>query len=243
MALLFISFIAGVLTVLAPCILPVLPVIIGGSLQDGKRNISRPLVITGSLAISIVVFTLLLKFSTAFIDIPRSTWALISGGILIILGLTMLFPKLWDRLSAKLRFSDESKELLAKQTEKPRSRLRDILIGAALGPVFSSCSPTYFFILATILPQQFGVGLIYLIAYAVGLAVMLLLIAYLGQVAIKKVRWAANPEGWFKKSLGTLFILVGVFIISGLDKGLQTYLLDQNYFDFGVQIEQRFLPE
>jgi len=240
MMLFLVSFFAGILTILAPCVLPVLPIIIGGSIQDGKRNMLRPIVITASLAISIVVFTLILKFSTALIDIPRTTWALISGGILILIGLTMIFPRAWDTISNALKISSGSKQVLADQNKKQASHTRDILIGVALGPVFSRCSPTYFFILATILPQSFGIGFIYLVAYALGLSSMLLLIGYLGQTVIKKVRWAANPEGWFKKTLGILFVLVGVFIITGFDKQLQSFLLDQNYLDLSG-FEQRFL--
>jgi len=240
MILLLISFLAGVLTVLAPCVLPVLPIIIGGSIQGGKRDTLRPIIITASLAISIVVFTLILKFSTAFIDIPRTTWAFISGSILILLGLTMMLPRAWDTISNTLKISNGSKQILADQNKKQASHTRDILIGAALGPVFSSCSPTYLFILATILPQSFGTGFIYLVAYALGLSSMLLLIGYLGQTVIKKVRWAANPSGWFKKTLGVLFVLVGLFIITGFDKQLQSFLLDHNYLDLSG-FEQQFL--
>ena len=70
MELLPISFIAGVLTILAPCVLPLLPIIIGGSLTE--KSIKRPIIITVSLALSIVLFTLILKVSTAFITIPES---------------------------------------------------------------------------------------------------------------------------------------------------------------------------
>jgi cytochrome c biogenesis protein CcdA len=69
LGLLPISFIAGILTILAPCVLPLLPIIIGGSLEE--KSIRRPIIITLSLAASIVVFTLILKVSTAFIDIPQ----------------------------------------------------------------------------------------------------------------------------------------------------------------------------
>ena len=66
MFLLFVSFIAGVLTVLAPCILPLLPVIIGGAAQNHERR--NPYIITASLAVAVVLFTLLLKFSTLLIN-------------------------------------------------------------------------------------------------------------------------------------------------------------------------------
>jgi len=61
MLFLLLSFLAGVLTILAPCVLPVLPVIIGGSLSTTKGEKYRPYVIAASLAASIIGFTLLLK--------------------------------------------------------------------------------------------------------------------------------------------------------------------------------------
>ena len=60
--LLITSFLAGILTVAAPCVLPLLPVIVGGSLMDEHR--SRPLIIAVSLALSVILFTLLLKVFT-----------------------------------------------------------------------------------------------------------------------------------------------------------------------------------
>jgi cytochrome c biogenesis protein CcdA/thiol-disulfide isomerase/thioredoxin len=237
MLLLLVSFLSGALTVLAPCILPVLPIIIGGSVQGGQKR--NPYLITGSLAVAIVLFTLILKFSTAFINIPQSVWTSISGGILIIFGLISLFPRVWDAVNVKLGLGNRSEEILASSRDK-KTRLGDILIGLSLGPVFSSCSPTYFLILATVLPRSLATGIAYLIAYALGLALVLLLISLLGQRFIQKARWAANPNGWFKRGLGVLFILVGIFILTGADKKVQTLLLEKDYFNI-TNIEQSIL--
>src|SRR5688572_24474266 len=99
MALLILSFIAGVLTVAAPCILPLLPVIIGGSLlesdNDKKRQWFRPLVIAISLAVSIILFTLLIKASTALLGVPQIVWQILSGLIVLLLGLNYLWPEAW----------------------------------------------------------------------------------------------------------------------------------------------------
>lgn len=226
MFLLLVSFIAGILTVLAPCVLPVLPVIVGGSVQGGtKRN---PYLITASLAASIVIFTLLLKFSTAFINIPQSVWSSVSGGIIILFGFVSLFPMQWQKIGFKLGFGRKSDELLAESAEV-KTHWGDVLIGLALGPVFSSCSPTYFLILATVLPASLLLGTVYLIAYALGLSVTLLAIALLGQKFIKRAKWAANPTGWFRKSLGLLFVFVGVTIMFGYDKKLESYLIERGY--------------
>ncbi len=237
MTLLLISFLAGILTALAPCVLPLLPIIIGGAAQDHtKRN---PYIITASLATSIVVFTLLLKFSSAFINIPQAVWNTVSGTMLIAFGLTSVFPALWEEIRLKLNLGDRSNKLLNTSAQRT-GRGRDILIGLSLGPVFSSCSPTYFLILATVLPRSLATGIIYLIAYALGLSLVLLLVSILGQRFIRNAAWASDPRGWFKRGLGVLFIIVGVGILTGADKRLQTYIVSHTRFTT-ASIEQRLL--
>ncbi len=232
--MLLLAFGAGMLTALAPCVLPLLPVIIGGSAQGTHR---RPWIMTLSLGVSVTVFTLLLKVSTAFINIPQSAWNNISGAILLFFGVTALFPATWVWLSTKLKLQSSSDHLLEGAATK-KGLWGDIVLGASLGPVFSSCSPTYFVILATILPQSFSQGLAALIAYSAGLSFVLLGISVLGQALVKRLRFAANPEGWFRRGLGVIFILVGLAIIFRFDKTAQTYLLDHGYFDTSTLEQQ-----
>ena len=238
MFLLLVSFFAGMLTVLAPCVLPLLPVIIGGSMQDKKRN---PYIITLSLAVTVVLFTLLLKATTLFIDIPQSVWTTISGLIIAMFGLTMLFPRAWQRLSTMIKFNSSSDKLLHKSAEGHTWK-SDILMGMALGPVFSSCSPTYFVILATVLPQSFLRGFVYLIAYAVGLALVLLLISVLGQKLVVRLKFAANPDGLFKKIVAIIFLIVGVSILFGFEKKVETYLIERGFY-IGGSLEERLLKQ
>lgn len=229
MALLILSFAAGVLTVAAPCILPLLPVIVGGSIaRDQKAVWYRPLVVAGSLAASVVAFTLLLKASTQFLGVPDIVWRLFSGGIVLLFGINLLFPTLWDRWMAKVYIG--SNKFLGKSSAKG-SVGGDALMGVALGPVFSSCSPTYALIVATVLPVSFGRGLTYLTAYALGLAGMLLIVAYTGQALVKKLGWLSNPYGWFRKIIGILFIVVGVAVLFGWDRSLQAYILERGWYD------------
>src|ERR1035438_1112165 len=98
MLLLLISFIAGILTILAPCVLPLLPVIIGGSLGGKTKGKVRPYIIAGSLAGSIVVFTLLLKLSTLLINLSPNDLDYIAGSLVAGLGLVSIFPELWEKL-------------------------------------------------------------------------------------------------------------------------------------------------
>jgi cytochrome c-type biogenesis protein len=219
---------AGILTTLAPCVLPLLPVIVGGSLDGrGGPGRGRAYVITASLGVSVVLFTLLLRASTLLIDIPESTWQWISGGIIGALGLASLFPALWERISAALSLQSRSTRRLA--TANQRDGVGGaVLTGAALGPVFTSCSPLYAYIIVTVLPASFSEGMVLLIAYAVGLCGTLLAVALLGQRALGTARWIADPHGPFRRVLGLVFILVAIVIIAGWDKDLQGWILDHS---------------
>ncbi|MES2059767.1 MAG: cytochrome c biogenesis protein CcdA [Patescibacteria group bacterium] len=221
----FISFVAGILTVLAPCVLPLLPVIVGGAAVDAHSK-WKPYIITASLAVSVVAFTLLLKVTTLFIDIPQVFWQYFSGTILIFFGLITLFPDLWERGAIKFNLfvSRKANRALAQGAQK-NAFWGDVIMGAALGPVFSSCSPTYFVILATVLPQSFAMGFIDLVAYAVGLSLSLLLVAIIGQKLVGKLSGASDSHGWFKRSLGALFLIVGIFVFTGWSAQIEAYLI------------------
>lgn len=224
--LLITSLLAGMLTVLAPCVLPLLPVMLGGSL--GQRDWRRPVVIAASLAASVVAFTLLLKASTALIGVPPETWKIISGGIVLLFGLSLVWPEGWDWLANKIGFARRSEHALAR-AGGDKSLAGAALLGAALGPVFSSCSPTYFVIIATVLPVSFAAGIGYLLVYAAGLMLVLAAIGLFGQAATKKLRWAANPRGTFKRILGVLLLAVALAILTGVDKKIETAIIDAGF--------------
>lgn len=237
MTLFAIAFIAGVLTVLAPCILPLLPVVIGSSASG--RSKATPYIVVASLGASIILFTFWLKVSTAFISIPQSFWTYLSGGILVFFGTTLLFPKVWESIPGLSKATIISNRLLGSGHQK-KSVWGDVIIGAALGPVFSTCSPTYFVILASVLPASFTLGTLYLLAYVAGLSLVLLLIALLGERFARRLAGFSNPTGWFKRGLGILFVALGVMIMLGLDKNFSTFILDSGYFDI-TKVEQKLL--
>lgn len=243
MAVLILSFVAGVLTVAAPCILPLLPVIIGGSIIEAgtekpQRQWLKPVIITVSLVLSVIAFSMLLKATTLLLGVPQVVWQIISGVIVMLFGAYYLWPHGYELASAYSGFNAKATVLLGKAGRK-NTYLSAVLIGAALGPVFNSCSPTYSLIVAAILPASFIKGFIYLCAYAIGLGATLLLIAFLGQAFTAKLRWLSNPKGWFKRAVGVAFVVVGLLVVFGLDKKFQAFVLDQGWYDPITKIERR----
>jgi cytochrome c biogenesis protein CcdA len=219
-------------------VLPLLPIIVGGGVGGGK-SLRRAITVTVSLAVSVILFTLLIKAGTLLIAVPPQFWKGFSGGIIIAIGLISLFPSVWEKLPYLSKLSIGSNQVLAFGYKK-QNIWGDVIVGASLGPVFSTCSPTYFLVLATVLPENFVLGIIYLIAYSVGLSLSLFLVAFVGQRILNKVRIVADPQGKFKKILGIIFILVGITIITGAAKTLQVKLLDFGFFDI-TKIEQKLL--
>lgn len=237
MFLLLLSLLAGVLTVLAPCTISLLPVIVGGTVSGGT-SYRRAVVVTASLGVSIIVFTFMLKVGSLFLHIPQSLWQDISGAIIFFLGLTMVFPALWGKIPFLNRINQSSNKVIGTGYMKQNS-IGDMLIGIALGPVFSSCSPTYFLILAEVLPHSILEGSVYLFVYAFGLCASLLVIAIAGQKLLQKAGVASDPNGYLKRGIGVLFLVLGVAITFGYDKKLE--LIVANHIFDVTKIEQQFL--
>src|SRR5665213_3024789 len=224
MLLLIISFIAGVLTILAPCVLPVLPVIVGGSVGGQAKEKIRPYIIVAALAASIIFFTLLLKVSTLLINLSPNALTDFSGGLLIALGLAALAPEWWEALVIRLNWQAASQRFLGKGEKNKDKYVGPVLIGLALGPVFASCSPTYAFILASVLPSSFLAGIIYLGSYTLGLVLALLLVSIAGRQFISRFSWAVDTHSLFRRLLGVVFILIGLAVISGYQIKAETWV-------------------
>lgn len=230
---------------LAPCILPLLPIIIGSSETEGKRISKRSLVVIGSLSVSVVLFTLLLKASTLLIDIPQMFWTVFSGIVIVLFGLAIIFPSLWARVPYMQKLSTLSNKAVGTGYQK-KNYTGDLLIGLALGPVFTTCSPTYLFIIATILPAGFVTGFVYLLGFTLGLAISLLLIAYFGGQLVNKITSRMGVANRVKQIFGLLIILVGIAILTGYDKKLETAILDLGYgatINFEESLIERFAPK
>jgi cytochrome c-type biogenesis protein len=223
------ALLAGALTTLAPCALSLLPVIVGGSVTgaaDGAA-VRRAMLVTGSLGVSVFVFTLALKATTALIDVPPSVWRWVSGGLLIALGVVAIVPELWDRVSVSTGLSSRSARGLSAANQRGGA-VGAVLTGAALGPVFTSCSPLFAYVVVTVLPAEPARGLALLTAYVVGLVVVLFAIALAGQRLVSRLRWAADPHSAFRRGLGVLFVVMGVLIATGLMQDVETWVLEHS---------------
>ena len=234
------ALLAGMLSAFAPCVLPLLPVIVSGSFRGSNRY--RPYIVAASLALSITIFTFLLKASTSLIGIDPRTWEIASGGLIVLLGLSIVFPGLWEGLIAKTGLNVFSQRMLGR-AGKPRNELVSaVLTGMALGPVFNSCSPLYTWVVATVLPTNAIRGSLLLIAYIVGLVGVLLVLSLAGGSLTRRLSWFASKDSVLLKIIGTFFIIFGLIIAAGLLKDVQAFLVDRDILG-SKSLELLLLPE
>lgn len=237
MELLPLAFLAGILTVVSPCVLPLLPVVLAGSAAEQNRR--APYIIIASLAVSVVLFTLLIKATTVLLGVPSDVWLIISGSLVVFIGATLAFPRLWEWIAERTRLQEASSRISAG-TARRSGTARSVLLGFSLGPAFTSCSPTYGLILAVVLPADFTVGLGNLAAYTLGLAAVLLMVALGGRRVTRKLGWASNPNGVFRRGLGGFLVIVGLLIASGQIRTIETWLIERGFLGT-VTLEEGFI--
>lgn len=238
MWLALVVLLAWMLSVLAPCVLPVLPVILGWSLSSKERY--KPLIVVGSTVLSIVLFTIILKASTALLGIDPSVWTWISGLIIILYGVILLRPEGRDRFRHSL-WLDRANHL-AQASTRYHGVWGDVVLGASLGPIFASCSPTYALLLGVVFPQSFALGVTYTLIYGLGFGALLLLIAYGGRAVISRLQWVTDPRGRFKRWLWLLLVITWVLVVTGLMKDIEIAVLDAGWGDVTL-IEEKLLDQ
>ena len=220
MYLAFVSFIAGVFTAFTPCVLPILPIMLAGELGDRSSKYKSLRVIL-SLIISVFVCTLLLKYSVLFAGVSPVYLRAFSGIILIAVAVFTFFPYLWVRIMSKLTIRNGVQILSGRSMKKTVPKYKDYVLGASLGPIFSSCSPTYFVILATVLPSNYLEGIVYLILYCTGLAFSLYCISIFGEPIIRLLTSHPTMETITTKTIAVLLFVTGVIIFFGYDSYIE----------------------
>ena len=203
MSVLF-ALLAGILTIAAPCTLPVLPVLLGGSV--GQTGGLRPIFIALGFVASFTGAVLVFSALTQVAGIDQDT--LRTGAILLLIafGLLMLFPRLLEALAARCG------SLVGPSTPKPRAwsgNAGGFVLGTTLGLVWTPCAGPILASILTVIATSadFGQSALLLFIYAAGAAVPMLAIAYGGQAATTKVQGIARVSGRLQQGFGAVIVL------------------------------------
>lgn len=225
-------FVAGLATVITPCVLPILPAILSGSV--GSRL--RPVAIVTGMSIT---FTLMGIFISAVASFGYVTDYLRWFSIFFIIGMgavqfdkdinneyTKLTSSIVNFVRQRLSFFGNLESKLPKD-----GLLGALFLGMSLGIIWIPCvGPILGSVLAFVAGSSAGSGSLMhaaflLIVYSAGVSIPMLIIAYSGKRVSGRVSWFVKRGPFFKKLSGLILILVGIMLLFGVDKYLQTILL------------------
>jgi cytochrome c biogenesis protein CcdA/thiol-disulfide isomerase/thioredoxin len=206
-----IAFVAGVVTAVSPCVLPVLPVVFAGSATGAPR---RPYAIVAGLVASFTAFTLAATALLSALGLPDDLLRNIAIGVVLLVGLSLLWPRLHGLLE---------RPFAALGRRRPNDLGGGFLLGVSLGLLFTPCAgPVIAAVSVVAATERFSLGAILVtLAYALGAGLVLLVLAVAAQrgFALPGLRRRAHV---IRPVLGALIVAVGVLMVFGLDLRLQT---------------------
>jgi cytochrome c-type biogenesis protein len=225
-------FLAGMATVATPCVLPILPAVLSGSV--GSRL--RPLAIVAGMAITFTMMGLLVLTVASF---SFFTDYLRWFSIFVIIGMgAVLFDddinEIYVKISSSVvNFANENLSFLGKITSKapPEGLLGGLFLGMSLGVLWIPCVGPILGSVFTVVAESsagssnISYGLILLLSYSLGVGIPMLVIAYSGKSVSGRVKWFSKRSHFFKKLSGLVLILVGLMMLFSIDKYLKTLFL------------------
>jgi cytochrome c biogenesis protein CcdA/thiol-disulfide isomerase/thioredoxin len=201
-----VAFVAGIVTAISPCVLPVLPIVFAGGATGDRR---RPYAIVAGLVWSFTLFTLVATALLSALGLPDDLLRNIAIGVVLLVGLSLLWPTLGQLMERPFQ---------ALGRRNPGGTGGGFLLGISLGLLFTPCAgPVIAAVAVLAATKQFSVeGVLVTLAYALCAGLVLLLIAIAAQrgMSLSAIRTRAPLV---RRALGGLVLAVAIVMALGLD--------------------------
>ena len=231
--LLFFAFLAGIVTVLSPCILPVLPIVLSGGMGGGK---SRPLGVISGFVLSFTTVTLALSALVQNLGLDPDVLRLVAAGFILSFGLVLLIPRL------KQGFMAGAERLVSLTGRKAPSKRgggywSGLTLGLGLGFVWTPCVGPIMAGVATLaMTQQVNLSSVFItLSYSLGTAVPLFLIMLGGRGLLQRFPWFTKHSEAVQRGFGVLMIVTALAILLGGDRAFSSWFL-QTFPGYGEAI-------
>lgn len=225
MILFLFAILAGVVTIAGPCILPLLPIILGTTTI--KSHPSRPLFIIGGFILAFSIFAVVFGIFGGLLGISPDSYRAIASIVIGLFGFMMVFPRFQEWVFSRLQ------PVISKATPKIKSEGTGLwsgfLLGTTLGIVWSPCAGPILGSILTLIASKRDIAQAgsLLFAYALGAGIPMLAIAYGGQAAITRVSSLSKYTQSLQRIFGCLIILVAFALFTGLDRSIQAYVASE----------------
>jgi cytochrome c-type biogenesis protein len=216
------AFAAGLLTVAAPCALPLLPVVLGATAAGGPG--ARPVYIALGFALSFTVLALVFGSIQHLLGLEQQTVRDAAALLLVAFGLSMVWPQAFQRLSGLAGGLLSRVSSLGDGTRP--GWLGGLMVGASLGAVWTPCAGPVLATILTLVASQSNwsasAGLLGL--YALGAALPMLGIAYGGQWALGKLRALSRHTHRLQQVMGLMVVAIGLLTLLQYDTSVTLWL-------------------
>src|SRR5262249_18959282 len=219
------AFVAGVLTVLSPCVLPILPIVLGAAASERKYG---PAALAAGLAVSFVAIGLFVATIGYSVGLTADLFRQIAAALMIVLGAVLLLPNLQARLAL-------ASGPIANWTDRHFGTPHgggyagQFSVGLILGAVWSPCVGPTLGAASLLAAQgrqlpQVAVGMF---VFGLGAALPLLGIGLASREALQRWRTRLLAAGQIMKAgFGVLLIVFGALVLTGIDKRVKTTLVN-----------------
>jgi cytochrome c biogenesis protein CcdA/thiol-disulfide isomerase/thioredoxin len=222
--LILFAFIAGIVTILSPCILPILPVILASSVTDPLSR-RRPYGIVVGFILSFTFFTLFLSSLVKAFGVPADSLRTVSVVVIAVFGLSLLLPRFQSLVESL--FSRLAN--LMPSTAGRTGFGGGILIGLSLGLLWTPCvGPILASVISLAISGTVTLDAFFLtLAYSLGTAIPMYLIIQGGGRALVKFPWLLSHTAQIQRAFGVVMIATALLIHFRFDRRFQTYILTQ----------------
>ena len=218
------SFLAGVLSTLSPCVLPLVPILMGSA--AGTHHFG-PIALVGGLMLSFTLIGVGLGSLGGSIGLEQDTLRVVGGVLLLLFGTVLVSTWLQDRFSATVSRMGVGQGMLARFNLDGLHG--QFLLGLLLGVVWSPCVGPTLGVAITLASQGEALAQVasVMLVFSLGAGLPLLALGMLSRQAMNKWRGRMMDAGQkAKKMFGVALLLIGVLVLSGADKDFEKWAVN-----------------
>ena len=218
------AFIAGILSILSPCVLPLVPIVLGTALSEHKLG---PLALSVGVALSFTVIGIFVATVGFEAGIDAGVFQKAAAILLVLIGIVLLVPAL------QMRFATAAGPVGTFAQDKfggfsSQGLLGQFGVGLLLGAIWSPCTGPTLGAASLMAAQSKHLGLVALVmlAYGIGAGLPMLLLGLLSRETMMRWKGGMMSAGkGLKQAMGAVLLALGVLMLSGLDKTVETKLV------------------
>jgi len=206
------AFFEGVALILSPCILPILPIILSGSIEGGKK---RPLGIICGFIITFALFTFFSRKLVFYTGIDLTLIRYISYALLIVFGLIMMSTYLTEKLSIAAQRLTRIGSDIKFINNAEGGFISGIFFGGLVGIIWTPCAGPILaaVIVQTVIQQTSISSFLTVLSFGIGAAVPMFLIAWFGRAIMNRLSFFKAHTDMIRKIIGFIIIIAVGYMI------------------------------